>query len=82
MRNNRDKPALKTSKGSTPLRSRGFLSHPGGNPTGTDDTSSDQNDTGKPNKSRGKRQSVVSSNGKPDGLATKATIRPYSLEDK
>jgi len=66
---------MKSTATAKPLRSRGFLSQPGGQAAGSGD------DTGKPNKSRGQRQPVASRDGKPSGLATKAQIKPYSPED-
>lgn len=69
------KPALKSVSKPNALRSRGFLSQPGAHaPSG--DGSVD-----KPNMSRGKRQPVVSDNGKPEYLSTKVAIRPYKLGD-
>lgn len=76
MRNDSGKSGMKSLQGGAPLRSRGFLSQPGGQAANTPDN------TGKPNKSRGKRQSIVSGNGKPADLATKVSIRPYTLEDE
>jgi hypothetical protein len=69
------KPAMKSVTKPKSLRSRGFLSQPGGQAPSGDGSST------KPNKSRGKRQPVVSDDGKPAHLTTRVAIRPYKLGD-
>lgn len=71
----------KSAAAGKPLRSRGFLSHPGGIPT-AENGATDPQDIGKPNRSRGQRQPVVRQDRKPENLATRTSIRPYKLEDK
>jgi|GEM_PF-2207076 len=72
------KPAgMKSIGGKTPLRSRGFLSQPGGSgapASGEDPTSH--------HRSRGARQISANSDGKPQDLAVKPAIKPFRLEDK
>ncbi|CTQ73796.1 hypothetical protein [Roseibium alexandrii] len=69
------KPAMKSVNKPNSLRSRGFLSQPGSQVASGDGSSA------KPNKSRGKRQSVVADDGKPAHLTTKVAIPPYKLGD-
>jgi hypothetical protein len=69
------KSAMKSVSKPKALRSRGFLTQPGVQAPSEDGSS------GKPNMSRGKRQPVVSDNGKPAHLSTKVAIRPYKLGD-
>ncbi len=69
------KPAMKSVSKPNALRSRGFLSQPGAHAPSGDGSS------GKPNMSRGKRQPVVSDDGRPANLTTKVSIRPYKLGD-
>lgn len=75
------KRGLKSVPAGKPLRSRGFLSQPGGQPSGAGN-GTERKEAGEPNKSRGQRQPVVTGNGTPETLATKASIRRYKLEDK
>ncbi|WP_420412319.1 hypothetical protein [Roseibium sp.] len=75
------KRGLKSVPAEKPLRSRGFLSQPGGQQPGADN-GTECTEAGKPNKSRGQRQPIVTGTGTPETLATKASIRRYKLEDK
>ncbi|MEP4769350.1 MAG: hypothetical protein ABJY83_15695 [Roseibium sp.] len=69
---------FKSAGANKTLRSRGFLSQPGGQIAQSGQTG----DTTVHHKSRGAKQVVVSRDGKPQGLAAKPAIRPYSLEDE
>ncbi|MCK7615583.1 hypothetical protein [Roseibium sediminicola] len=73
---------LKSVAGTKPLRSRGFLSAPGGKVSVSTGETSDAAENSKHHRSRGARQVFVTSDGKPQDLSVKPKIRPYSLEDK
>lgn len=72
------KPAgMKSIGGKTPLRSRGFLSQPGGSAVpATGDGAPGHH------RSRGARQVSANADGKPRDLALKPAIKPFRLEDK
>ncbi|WP_417708344.1 hypothetical protein [Roseibium aggregatum] len=70
---------LKSVGSKKPLRSRGFLSQPGGSVKAPSDDSGDQPVH---HRSRGARQVSPSSNGRPQDLSVKPVIKPYRLEDK
>jgi hypothetical protein len=76
------KQPLKSVAGNTPLRSRGFLSAPGGHVSTKAGDGGDPAETQKHHRSRGAREVSVSSDGKPQDLSERPRIRPYSLEDK
>ena len=69
---------LKSVSSANPLRSRGFLSQPGGQAV----ASETDGDEKKHHRSRGARQASVSNDGKPSDLSVKPTIKPYTLEDE
>ncbi|MEP2705722.1 MAG: hypothetical protein ABJQ71_04520 [Roseibium sp.] len=69
---------FKSAGANKSLRSRGFLSQPDGQIAQSGQTG----DSTLHHKSRGAKQVVVSRDGKPQGLAAKPAIRPYSLEDE
>jgi len=73
---------LKSVAGAKPLRSRGFLSAPGGQVSATSGDTSDPKEGQQHHRSRGARQVSLSSDGKPQDLSVKPKIRPYSLEEK
>lgn len=91
------KKTLKSVARDTPLRSRGFLSQPGG-PAVQEGGSGDPAEAGTPSqsrgqsrgqsgsksqsKSRGTRQVSASPAGTPESLVVKPGIRPYTLVDK
>jgi hypothetical protein len=70
---------LKSVGSKKPLRSRGFLSQPGGSVKTPEDGSGDQPVH---HRSRGARQVSPSSSGTPQDLSVKPVIKPYRLEDK
>lgn len=76
------KKPLKSVAGAKPLRSRGFLSAPGGQVCVSTGETGDTTENQKHHRSRGARQVSVSPDGKPQDLSVKPKIRPYSLEDK
>jgi hypothetical protein len=80
MAKSRDGKGLKSLGAGKPMRSRGFLSHPGGSPRqGADDVDAQAvHET----KSRGTRQITASVDGKPSSLSAKPAIKPYRLEDE
>jgi len=72
------KPAgMKSTGAKAPLRSRGFLSQPGGSgaPVSGDDATSHH-------RSRGARQISANTDGKPQDLTVKPAIKPFRLEEK
>ncbi|GAB2185241.1 hypothetical protein [Roseibium sp. LAB1] len=73
------KSTLKSVGSKKPMRSRGFLSQPGGSAKLTAD-----DDGGQPirHRSRGARHIAPSGDGKPQDLSIKPAIKPYRLEDK
>lgn len=75
------KKGLKSVSGTAGLRSRGFLSQPGGRPA-QDSADGDVAGTSALNRSRGSRQASASAGGKPEYLTPKPAIRPYTLEDE
>lgn len=75
-----NKTRLKSAGAGKFLRSRGFLSHPGGQ-TQSEATDGPKNPR-KNQKSRGTRQGAVSADGKPKALSPKVSPKPYRLEDK
>lgn len=79
-----DKPSkkpLKSVAGNKPMRSRGFLSAPGGQVSASDSDAGNLADAKKHHRSRGARQVAPSTDGKPRDLSVKPVIRPYTLED-
>ncbi len=75
-----NKSRLKSAGAGKPLRSRGFLSHPGGHTqSGSKDAPAPGQET---RKSRGTRQAAASSDGKPKALSPKVSPKPYRLEEK
>ncbi|MEP3046763.1 MAG: hypothetical protein ABJL55_01845 [Roseibium sp.] len=82
MAGDQGKKGFKSAGANKTLRSRGFLSQPGGQIAGQSAQSGQTGDTTFHHKSRGAKQVVVSRDGKPQGLAAKPAIRPYSLEDE
>ena len=76
------KKPLRSVAGAKPLRSRGFLSAPGGQVSATSGDTSDPKEGQQQHRSRGARQVSVCTNGKPQDLSVKPRIRPYTLEDK
>ncbi|GAB4523197.1 MAG: hypothetical protein Tsb0019_25130 [Roseibium sp.] len=75
------KKGLKSVAGKTPLRSRGFLSQPGGLSAPSGKTG-DQAATPEHHRSRGSRQVSATADRRPRDLAVKPAIRPYTLEDE
>ena len=73
---------LKSVAGAKPLRSRGFLSAPGGQLSAATGETGDPAEGQKHHRSRGARQVSVSTDGKPQDLSVKPKIRPYTLEEK
>lgn len=73
---------LRSVAGKKPLRSRGFLSAPGGQAAAAAGDSGGSAEPHAHHRSRGARQVAVSSDGKPKDLSVKPVIRPYTLEDK
>jgi len=72
------KKGLKSVAGKTPLRSRGFLSQPGGGVAGPERAEA----APEHHRSRGSRQVSATADGRPRDLADKPRIRPYTLEDE
>ncbi|MET1413513.1 hypothetical protein ABVF61_14655 [Roseibium sp. HPY-6] len=75
-----DRKKLRSHGAGKPLRSRGFLSHPGA-PVSDADSEGVSKD-GPAQKSRGMRQISLQSDGKPKDLSSKATVKPYRLEEE
>lgn len=74
------KKGLKSLGAGKPMRSRGFLSQPGGRAapgTAQDKAARDPENQ----KSRGARQVSISADGKPQTLSPRPSIKPYRLED-
>ncbi|MCV0425842.1 MAG: hypothetical protein K5905_10235 [Roseibium sp.] len=76
------KKGLKSVGGSNAMRSRGFLSQPGGQLSSRPGKESLPNGDAGHHKSRGARQISVSTDGKPQNLTVKPKIKPYTLEDE
>lgn len=72
---------LKSVRAGKPMRSRGFLSHSGGQ-SGPDGETADGG-TASPasRKSRGMKQAVPQTNAKPRELTPKTATKSYRLED-
>lgn len=75
------KKGLKSTGGAKPLRSRGYLSQPGGGAFRPEDDGKATDPTAY-HRSRGSRQVSASSDGKPGALDPKPAIKPYRLEDR
>ncbi|MEM9634081.1 MAG: hypothetical protein AAGA50_22310 [Pseudomonadota bacterium] len=73
---------LKSVSSGQPMRSRGFLSQPGGQITGQGVKTDTDKEQKMHHRSRGARQATVSTDGKPTDLSEKPTIKPYTLEDE
>ena len=69
---------LKSIGAGKPLRSRGFLSHSGG----PSRSASGTGDSDVSPKSRGMKQALPQTDGKPQALTPRTTTKPYRLEDK
>lgn len=81
MSDDSNRKGLKSTGAAKPLRSRGFLSQPGGGVTRPDAGS----ETGDPiahHRSRGSRQVFASSDKTPGALDLKPAIKPYRLDGK
>ncbi|WP_029061981.1 hypothetical protein [Labrenzia sp. DG1229] len=75
-----NKKGLRSTNTGKPMRSRGFLSRPGGvAQNSADDTGGH---AGEKTMSRGKRQISATLDGRPTTLSSKTKIKPYRLEDK
>ncbi len=75
------KDGRKSVGGNKPMRSRGFLSQPGGIAS-AQAASGDATDPTKHHRSRGARQISATPDGKPQDLSVKPVIKPFKLEDK
>lgn len=75
------KKPLKSVAGNKPLRSRGFLSAPGGQVAVSNADAGNPAEARQHHRSRGARQVSASADGKPQDLSVKPVIRPYTLED-
>jgi len=76
------KKPLKSVVGSKPMRSRGFLSAPGGQGTAMSANADNPVEGQKHHRSRGARHVSVSGDRKPRDLSPVPKIRPYTLEGK
>ncbi|MCX2724221.1 hypothetical protein [Roseibium salinum] len=76
------KSGLKSAGGNKPLRSRGFLSSPGGQMRAPADGTGEAPGEELHHRSRGSRQVSATPGGKPQALSSKPKIRPYSLDEK
>ncbi|MBO6508058.1 MAG: hypothetical protein JJ979_06180 [Roseibium sp.] len=76
------KKGLKSVGGKAPMRSRGFLSQPGGPVSKPEDRDASTQHPEQHHKSRGARQVSVSRDRQPEDLASPAPIKPYILDDK
>ncbi|TYC49260.1 hypothetical protein FMN50_24695 [Rhodobacterales bacterium] len=70
----------KSTGGGKPLRSRGYLSRPGGGPAPVPGEA-DTNAEALRHKSRGARQISASRDKNPEALETRPSIKPYRLDD-
>lgn len=75
------KKPLKSVAGNRPMRSRGFLSAPGGQVSVSNAEAGDRDEPQTHHRSIGARHVSVSTDGKPRDLSVKPVIRPYTLED-
>ncbi|WP_422374614.1 hypothetical protein [Roseibium sp.] len=75
------KKPFKSVAGNKPMRSRGFLSAPGGQSAASTADAGNSAEVQTHHRSRGARQVSVSTDGKPRDLSVKPVIRPYTLED-
>lgn len=82
MANGKRKKGLKSVESGKPMRSRGFLSHPGGQTQSASEKDTASDSGTKHHKSRGARQISASPDGNPQDLSVKPNIKPYTLEDK
>jgi hypothetical protein len=73
---------MKSLGGNKPLRSRGFLSQPGGQAQTASGAEGDASDAKAHHRSRGARQVSVSKDSQPESLDSRPFIKPYTLEDK
>lgn len=73
---------MKSVGGNKPLRSRGFLSQPGGQVKTADMSQATSQDDKKHHLSRGARHVSVSKDGKPEDLQPRPHVKPYTLEDE
>ncbi|MHA7774529.1 hypothetical protein [Roseibium sp. M-1] len=69
---------VKSASSKAPLRSRGYLSQPGGSVP----AASGDGDATAHHGSRGARQISANTDGKPQDLVVKPVIKPFRLEDK
>jgi hypothetical protein len=76
------KKGMKSLGGNKPLRSRGFLTQPGGQAQTASGAEGDAPDAETHHRSRGARQVSVSKDGQPENLETRPRIKPYTLEEK
>lgn len=72
---------LKSGGAGKPLRSRGFLSHPGGRPVPNDETGEGTAPDPVSRKSHGMKQAVPQTDAKPHRLTPQVATKPYRLED-
>ncbi len=72
---------LKSSGAGKPLRSRGFLSRPGGQSRLVSESSDDSMAGIVNRKSRGMKQAKPQTDRKPQALTPKTATKPYRLED-
>ncbi|MBN9668771.1 hypothetical protein [Roseibium aggregatum] len=77
-----DSKGLKSVRGQKPLRSRGFLSQPGGAAAALSGRTGGSEAPKKHHLSRGGRQITAFTDSKPQALEDKPRIKPYRLEDK
>jgi len=82
MADDKDRKGLKSTGGQKSLRSRGFLSQPGGTAVGASEKTGGAEALEKEHRSRGARPISASADRKPQALADKPLVKPYRLEDK
>lgn len=76
------KSGRKSTGGNKPLRSRGFLSSPGGQMRAPADGAGETPGEELHHRSRGRRQVSATPGGKPQALSAKPKIKPYTLDEK
>ncbi|WP_306144359.1 hypothetical protein [Roseibium sp. MMSF_3412] len=72
---------LKSIRAGKPMRSRGFLSHSGGQSGPDGETAGGSTASPASRKSQGMKQAVPQTDAKPRELTPKTTTKPYRLED-
>jgi|GEM_PF-2078788 len=82
MADERETKGLKSTGRNRRMRSRGFLSHPGGQPRSTSDVEGAGREETKHHRSRGARQNSASTDGRPRDLTVKPDIKPYRLDQR